>query len=104
MARGARPDYLTQHPTPDKIVLLVEVADTSTVKDLGEKAETYALAEVTDYWVVLVNEAVIVVHREPSPSGYRNVVRLAGSDTLSPLMMPEVVWTIHALLGERMDA
>jgi len=48
---------------------------------------------------VLVNEAAIVRHREPSAEGYQEVVRLAGADTLSPLAMPEAVWAVAALLG-----
>jgi Uma2 family endonuclease len=99
VARGARTDYLHHHPGPEDAVLLVEVADTSTVKDLGEKAQSYARAGVTDYWVVLVNEAVIVVHRQPSPTGYKEVTRQAGTETLSPLAMPEAVWKVNALLG-----
>ena len=99
VARGARTDYLDHHPTAQEVVLLVEVADSSVVKDLGEKAQSYAEAGMTEYWVVLVNEDVIVVHREPSPEGYQSVTRLSGTDTLSPLAMPEVVWTINELLG-----
>jgi Uma2 family endonuclease len=99
VAHGARTDYLHHHPGPEDTVLLVEVADTSTVKDLGEKAQSYARAGVTDYWVVLVNEAAIVVHRQPSPMGYKEIVRLAGAETLAPLAMPAAIWTVNALLG-----
>ena len=58
---------------------------------------------VQDYWVVLVNENAVVVHRDPTPGGYSSVTRMAGADTLSPLAMPEAVWTIDTLLG-REDA
>ena len=53
-----------------------------------------------EYWAVLVNEDVIAVHREPSPDGYQSVSRLAGEDVLSALALPEVVWTVDALLGK----
>ncbi len=59
----------------------------------------YAQAGISDYWVVLVKEATIVRHREPTPEGYRDVKRLAGADTISPLTAPEAVWTVSALLG-----
>ncbi len=99
VARGTRKDYREHHPTAADTVLVVEVADTSAAKDLGEKAASYAQAGMTDYWVVLANEDVIVVHREPSPGGYKSVTRLSGADTLLPLAMPEAVWTIVDLLG-----
>jgi Uma2 family endonuclease len=96
---GRQADYGNQQPVPEDVRLLVEVSVTTVEYDLGEKALLYAQAGVTDYWAVLVNEAAIVVHREPSPEGYQNVMRLAGTDSLSPLAMPEVVWTVNALLG-----
>ena len=68
--------------------------------DLGEKAMQYAQGEVSDYWVVLVKEDAIVVHREPSQEGYQNVTRLMGTDALSALALPEIVWTVDALLGK----
>ena len=103
VARGARQDYRKHHPTASDTVLVVEVADTPAAKDLSEKAASYAQAGMTDYWVVLVNEDVIVVHREPSAEGYKSVTRRTGFDVLSPLALPEAGWTVNDLLG-RTDA
>ena len=91
--------YECRHPFPEDVALLVEVSDTSAAYDLGEKALLYSQAGITDYWVVLVNEAAIVRHRQPTPEGYQQVTRLAGADTLSPLVVPEAIWTVNALLG-----
>ena len=91
--------YEGRHPFPEDVALLVEVSDTSAAYDLGEKALLYSQAGITDYWVVLVNEAAIVRHRQPTPEGYQQVTRLTGADTLSPLVVPEAVWTVNALLG-----
>ena len=92
-------EYEGRHPFPEDVALLVEVSDTSAAYDLGEKALLYSQAGITDYWVVLVNEAAIVRHRQPTSEGYQQVTRLAGADTLSPLVVPEAVWTVNALLG-----
>jgi len=99
LVRGKSSDYRAGHPTPDKVTLLIEVSVTSVEYDLGEKALLYAQAGISDYWVVLVNEAAIVRHRGPTSEGYQEVTRLAGQDTLSPLVAPEAVWTVDALLG-----
>jgi hypothetical protein len=96
---GQKADCQDRHPSPEDVALLVEVADTTAAYDLGEKAVLYAQAGIGDYWVVLVNEDAIVQHRGPSAEGYHQVTRLAGSDTISPLAMPESIWTINALLG-----
>ena len=97
--RGRQADYGERQPTPEDAALVVEVSDTTVAYDLGGKALLYAQAGITDYWVVLVNESVIVRHRTPTPEGYQDVTRLAGADTLSPLASPEAVWTVGALLG-----
>lgn len=94
-----RSEYEERHPGPEDTLLLIEVADSSAEYDIGEKALLYAQAGIRDYWVVLVNEAAVVRHRGPTPEGYQEVTRLAGADAISPLAMPEAVWTIDALLG-----
>ncbi len=99
VVRGARADYQERHPAPEEIALVVEVSHTTAVYDLGGKANLYARAGIADYWVVLVSENSVVVHRDPTPNGYSIVTRLAGEETLSPLGLPEAVWTINALLG-----
>ncbi len=96
---GREEDYAEKHPTQAVTVLVVEVCNSTMVYDLGEKAVLYAQANIADYWKVLVNENAVVVHRDPTPSGYSRVTRLAGADTLSPLALPEAVWTIDTLLG-----
>lgn len=103
VARGARTDYRLRHPAPEEIALVVEVSNTTVVYDLGGKASLYARAGITDYWVMLVSENAVVVHRDPTPNGYSIVTRLAGEETLSPLAAPDTVWTINTLLG-REDA
>jgi len=92
-------EYEERHPGPDDTLLLVEVSDLTADYDLSEKASLYAEAGITDYWVVLVNEAAIVRHRTPTPKGYQDVTRLAGDDLVSPLAAPEAAWTVSALLG-----
>ena len=99
-AHGKETDFDARHPVGKDVAVLVEVANTTMASDLGEKAVQYAQSEVNDYWVVLVKENAVVVHRQPSPDGYQSVTRLTGIDALSPLALPEAVWTIDTLLGK----
>ena len=99
VVRGVRSEYQERHPGPADVAVLVEVADTTVASDTSEKALLYAQAGITDYWVVLVNERVVVRHREPTPNGYQSVVRMTGTDAISPLAAPGVVWAVDALLG-----
>ena len=101
--RGRQTDYNDHQPEPDEVELLVEISVTTLEYDLGGKARQYAQAGIRDYWVVVEKENAIVVHREPSPDGYKDVKRLIGEDALSTLALPKVVWTVDVLL-ERSDA
>ena len=62
-----------RHPAPEDVALLVEVAVSSEKSDQGEKALLYAQAGIADYWVVLPEAEEVVVHRDPTEDGYRNV-------------------------------
>jgi Uma2 family endonuclease len=79
-------------PEAEDVFLVVEVADTSLGYDLGEKANLYAAAGIRDYWVADCVNGRVVVHREPSPSGYGDVKSLSGNQSISPLSHPEVVF------------
>jgi Uma2 family endonuclease len=73
-----RPDfYASATPTPDDILLLVEVADTTLRTDLGRKARIYASGGVCEYWVVDLNNRVLYVHRSRAQGSYasRQVLR-----------------------------
>lgn len=58
---------------PTSASLIIEVAVTSARYDLGVKAQLYARTGVPDYWVVDLDTARIVVHREPDVRGYRSI-------------------------------
>ena len=96
---GRQAEYRDRQPAPEDVRLLVEVSVTTAEYELGEKALLYAQSGIADYWVVLVNESAIVRHRQPSAEGYGEVMRLAGTDTLSPLALPQANWIVHAFLG-----
>lgn len=81
-------EYSSQHPGPADVVLLIEVAQSSLSIDLGLKSHVYAQSGIVEYWVVdLVNRKVII-HRDPTPTGYRTVSQFAADSTLTPVGAP----------------
>ena len=54
--------------SPDDVLLVVEVSDSTLRRDLEEQSLVYAAAALTTYWVV-VPDAVHVL-TEPGPDGY----------------------------------
>lgn len=59
-------DYTTRHPTPADTALVIEVANTSLLRDQRDKARIYARGGVACYWVVNLDDRRIEVHTQPS--------------------------------------
>lgn len=95
--------YGNGHPTSGSLV--VEVADTSLMMDVTEKAERYATAGIKDYWVLDLNARQLIVFRDPVPlpaglgaTAYRTRTVLNPTDTVSPLAAPTATITVGDLL------
>lgn len=65
-----RDDYSRRHPSPDDVLLIVEVADTSLRYDRDEKMPRYGRAGVPESWLVDVQAGTITVFTEPHAGGY----------------------------------
>jgi Uma2 family endonuclease len=92
-------DYQSVHPTPDDVVLLIEVAQSSLRFDLGVKLRLYALCGVAEYWVIDVEHKAVLVHRDPVGAEYQRLQRFASGEVIAPLAAPDckldVAWLFH---------
>lgn len=64
--KGRRHDFLTNHPGPEDVALLVEVSDATLQQDQSWKKRIYARAAIVVYWIVNVPERQIEVYTHPS--------------------------------------
>ena len=55
-------EYAERHPRGDELILIVEVADSSSRFDLSVETALYARAGVPEYWVLDVSRRKLVVH------------------------------------------
>ena len=95
-----RPDFYTSaHPSPEDVLLLVEVSDTTVRYDSTIKASLYAEARIPEYWVLDVNKDVLVVRVDPSGGEYRGVQILHRGETVSPRMLPSASFTVDEIIG-----
>jgi Uma2 family endonuclease len=74
IARGPRARYLTRHPEPGEIALIIEVSDTTYHRDRDEKYPAYAKGGIPVYWIVNLAKRQIEVYTDPGPEGYRTRV------------------------------
>jgi Uma2 family endonuclease len=91
--------YASRHPGVSDILLLIEVADTTVTFDLGVKARMYGRHNVSELWVIDLPGNRVIVHREPTPTGYANVTSITRGETISALEFPDVTFTADEILG-----
>ncbi len=65
LVKGQFRDYLNRRITPDRIGLVIEVADSSLTVGQTVKLAVYARAGIPVYWVVNLNESVVEVYQAP---------------------------------------
>ena len=66
VVRGQPRDYLSHHPGPRDIAVLVEVSNTSLAEDRAIKARLYARAAIQSYWIVNLVDRRIEVYTDPT--------------------------------------
>ena len=98
VARGEDGAFDERHPNQNDVCLLVEVADASEDRDTGEKADLYAEAGITDYWVVVVNKREIQIFRNPNAGAFPKPTIRKEGDTVAPLFAPNVSLAVSEFL------
>ncbi|MBI2689106.1 MAG: Uma2 family endonuclease [Acidobacteria bacterium] len=93
--------YQSANPLPEDILLVAEVAATTREYDLGAKAALYALAGITEYWVLDLRDMRIVVHRDPSNDRYASIVAYQAHEPVSPQASPQSGIQLQDLLKPR---
>jgi Uma2 family endonuclease len=84
-----RRDYSKGRPVAADVLLIIEVAESSWEYDCGEKADLYAAAGISEYWVVNLNDRTVEVRREPSGGRYRSLQTYSGDQEIRPLASSE---------------
>jgi Uma2 family endonuclease len=82
--------YQEKLPTPEDVLLLVEVADTSLEFDREAKLPLYAEAGIPEVWLVNLKENLLEVYRDPRGGRYREIRLLSPEEEVSPTLLPEV--------------
>lgn len=90
--------YGDGHPTPEDVLLLVEVADSSIGFDRHTKIPLYARCGIAETWLVDLVKKILEVHRDPAPTGYRKVQRLRRGDRIAPLAFPDFEIEVASIL------
>ena len=91
-------DYISHHPRPEDVYLLVEVSDASLTIDREEKLPIYARAGIVEVWIVNLVDLTVEVYREPHFTGYGSKSILRAGDQARSQAFPDAAVDVAELL------
>ena len=74
--------YVSSHPSPGDVFLIVEVAETSYDYDRWVKVPLYGKHNIPEVWLIDLNDEKVEVFRNPFPEGYKVVETFFPDDTI----------------------
>lgn len=83
--------YETKRPTPEDILLLIEVSDSSLKYDQEIKLPLYAESGVNEVWLVNLNNDTLEVYKKPHNKTYQQEEILSKKDQVSCLAFPQLI-------------
>jgi Uma2 family endonuclease len=86
------------HPTPEDILFLIEVADTTLDYDRNTKLPLYAAAGIAESWLFDVSAWTLERHTEPRDGVYQQVARIGRGQSLASTTRPEITLAVDDLL------
>jgi len=98
LLKPAPDDFVSHHPTPDDVLLLIEIADTSLEFDRTKKLPVYARAGIPEVWIINLQESAIEIYREPHFTGYEKKTVLRSGDQACPAAFPDAAVDVGELL------
>ncbi len=77
--------YSEAHPTPEDILIAIEVADTTAENDRQIKIPSYARAEIQEVWLIDLPSDRIEIYTHPNSGIYQEIrTVLRGQKIISP--------------------
>lgn len=89
--------YRDRHPYPEDIFWLIEVSDSTLLKDLQDKKAAYAAAGIPEYWVLDLKAGALIVFRQLNDAEYLSEQKFI-EDIICPIAFPEVQVSVDRLL------
>jgi Uma2 family endonuclease len=94
-----RPDfYRAGHPTPEDILLIVEVADSSSADDRYSKIPLYARAGIAEVWLFDLRKSRWEIYTQPLDGAYQVTRIVTRDDSITLQLLPEVTINASELL------
>lgn len=92
-------DYGEKHPTPADVLLVIEVADATVVKDRTIKVPLYARSGVPEAWLVNIPEEQVEVYSDPADGSYRRAEVFGRGEEARSHTVEGLAVSVSELLG-----
>ena len=92
--------YETGHPSPDDVLLIIEVSDSTVDYDRNDKLTAYARAAIPEVWIVSRQDRRIEAYTEPTGGRYSNARYVGRGENIAPGALPDLVVGIDRVLTE----
>ena len=95
IVRNRSDDYLSAHPSPEDVLLVIEIADSSLSYDQTVKLPLYAEAGIPDYWIFNLGDSCLEHYSEPYQNldgkfGYRRKLIFLPNEIVSLPCFPDL--------------
>ncbi len=91
--------YEHAHPTPDDVLLLIEVSDTTLDYDRQVKLPLYARGNISEVWIVNLADERIEMYANPSGNTYQMTSHAARGDELQSHTLADLRLNASDILG-----
>ncbi len=92
-------DYRISLPTPEDVLLLIEVSDTTLPYDRNVKLPLYARSGIREVWIVNLPDETIERHTDPSAQGYRSLERARRGEKIVSIALPDLALAVDDVLA-----
>ena len=93
-----RPDYYAETATPEDVLLLIEVADSSLEYDYGPKSEFYAGAGIPEFWIANLRTGEVEARTDPVGTEYTTVRTIPAGGAITPQAFPDVTLELREFM------
>ncbi len=91
--------YITRHPGPGDVLLLIEVSDTTVSFDRTEKCPIYARAGIPEVWLVNLPDQCAERYSDPRGSRYDTIRVLRSGMHLTPAALADLLLPVQEVLA-----
>ena len=91
--------YASHHPTPEDVLLVIEVSDTTMLADRNVKIPLYARAGIPEAWVVNLPRKLIEVYFDSTAGTYRESLKFKHGEILVSPTVSGLSLAVNDIIG-----